>query len=131
MENQSKELADQSHESPRPALDSEMYAVAMCLEGLEPLRDQPNSLMRVIAFIGSRYVDNLKERRDKIDAEIKAVNERVARAKYEVAEDVLVDVVKADGSVGFSGPWNSIQVQAAWRAGAQVRKAQHTSEYMG
>lgn len=76
-------------------LDAEMYAIAMCIEGLEPLKEKPQSLCRVIGYIGSRYVENLKEQLARLDAEIKVVNERLAKQKYDALEAEKRDAVTA------------------------------------
>lgn len=131
MGNEDQNLATVTAESPRPALDAEMYACALCVEGLEPLKADPRSLGRVLHFITSRYLDGLITRRDEIDAEIKAVQEKAARQKYGVEDETLVEFMDASGMVTFSAPWNSIQAQAAFNSGATVRKAQLSSARNG
>lgn len=70
----------------RENLDAEMYAIAMCIEGLEPLADNPRALHRVFDFIGHRYIDNLQRQLVRLDAEIKVVSERLAQQKYQTTD---------------------------------------------
>lgn len=67
-------------------LDAEMYAIAMCIEGLEPIAGNPRALHRVFDFIGHRYIDNLQRQLARLDAEIKVVSERLAQQKYQVKD---------------------------------------------
>lgn len=80
----------------KETLDAEMYAIAMCIEGLEPLADNPRALRRVFDFIGMRYLDNLQQQLTKLDAEIKIVNERLARSKYEEPNERTTDTSNND-----------------------------------
>lgn len=127
---QIKNQGDQSQEhsssadvlSPGPALDSEMYAIALCVEGLEAVKDEPHSLNRVLHFLTSRYLEGLIARLKQLDAEIDVLQKKIAREKYSTDTGVMVDVISDDGTVSFSGEWGSIEVQAAWRSGCRVGK---------
>jgi hypothetical protein len=66
--------------------DPEMNAIAQCLKGLEPLKNNPRALRRVFDFIGGRYVDGLKMELARIDAEIEVVQKRLAREKYDAID---------------------------------------------
>lgn len=106
----------------RPSLDSEMYAIALCVEGLEAVKGNPHSLNRVLHFLTSRYLEGLVARRNAIDAEIQVLQKKIAREKYATDTDVMVDVIGDDGKPSFSGEWGSVEVQAAWRSGCRVGK---------
>jgi superfamily II helicase len=78
-----------------PQVDAEMYAIAMCVEELEPLISKPRSLTRVLNFLADRYIENMKSELARLDAEIKVVNERLARQKYDALENA--DRIKETG----------------------------------
>lgn len=71
----------------KQSLDPEMYAIAMCIEGLEPIKDNPRALSRVLDLIANRYIDNLQRQLARLDAEIKVVSEKLAHQKYNEASN--------------------------------------------
>ena len=67
-------------------VDDEINAMRLCVEGLDLIKDKPRSLRRVLDFVGQRYVEGLELQRDAIIAEIREVQQRIAKAKYDELE---------------------------------------------
>jgi hypothetical protein len=67
----------------RPSrLDQESLAIGLCIEGLESLA--PAQTMRVLTYIGSRYIERLKLARQELDAKIKIIKQHAAREACEM-----------------------------------------------